>query len=67
MAGAFGYRKESYDLSQKIAGLDLIPAIEKAHESTLICATGISCQHQIEDFTSRRVLTPYRLVMGGYA
>ena len=22
MAGAFGYRKESYDLSQKIAGLD---------------------------------------------
>ena len=58
MAGAFGYRKESYELSQKIAGLDLIPAIEKADESTVICATGISCQHQIEDFTSRKVLHP---------
>ena len=62
MAGAFGYRKESYDLSQKIAGLDLLPAIEKAEESTVICATGISCQHQIEDFTSRRVLHPIDLL-----
>ena len=62
MAGAFGYRKESYELSQKIAGLDLLPAIEKADESTLICATGISCQHQIEDFTSRRVLHPIDLL-----
>ncbi|MEC8757179.1 MAG: FAD-binding oxidoreductase, partial [Bacteroidota bacterium] len=62
MAGAFGYRKESYELSQQIAGLDLLPAIEKAHESTLICATGISCQHQIEDFTSRRVLHPIDLL-----
>lgn len=62
MAGAFGYRKESYELSQQIAGLDIIPAIEKAHESTLICATGISCQHQIEDFTSRRVLHPIDLL-----
>ena len=62
MAGAFGYRKESYELSQKIAGLDLIPAIEKADEKTIICATGISCQHQIEDFTSRRVLHPIDLL-----
>ena len=62
MAGAFGYRKESYDLSQKIAGLDLLPAIEKAEQSTVICATGISCQHQIEDFTSRRVLHPIDLL-----
>ena len=58
MAGAFGYRKESFELSQKIAGLDLIPAIKNAEKNTIICATGISCQHQIEDFTSRKVLHP---------
>ena len=62
MAGAFGYRKESFELSKKIAGLDLLPAIEKADENTMICATGISCQHQIEDFTSRKVLHPIDLL-----
>ena len=62
MAGAFGYRKESFELSKKIAELDLLPAIEQADENTTICATGISCQHQIEDFTARKVLHPIDLL-----
>lgn len=62
MAGAFGYRKESFELSKKIAELDLLPAIEQADENTTICATGISCQHQIEDFTTRKVLHPIDLL-----
>ncbi|MEC8628017.1 MAG: FAD-linked oxidase C-terminal domain-containing protein, partial [Bacteroidota bacterium] len=62
MAGAFGYRKESFELSKKIAELDLLPAIEQADENTTICATGISCQHQIEDFTTRKVVHPIDLL-----
>lgn len=62
MAGAFGYRRESFELSKKIAELDLLPAIEQADENTTICATGISCQHQIEDFTTRKVVHPIDLL-----
>jgi len=57
MAGAFGYEKEHYDLSVKIANLSLIPSVTAAPDATVI-ATGTSCRHQIRDLTGRVALHP---------
>ena len=51
MAGSFGYEKEHYDLSKKIGGEILFPAIEKLQRDSDIVACGFSCRHQIEHFT----------------
>ncbi len=54
MAGAFGYGPDTIDLSLKMAGLDLFPAIEATQADALIVADGTSCRHQIADGTARR-------------
>ncbi len=61
MAGAFGYEKEHYDLSVKIANLALIPAVTASPEATVI-ATGTSCRHQLRDLTGRVALHPLELL-----
>jgi Fe-S oxidoreductase len=61
MAGSFGYEKEHYDVSVKIANLALVPAI-KADAEALIVAPGTSCRHQIKDLTGRRALHPMELL-----
>ncbi len=48
MAGAFGYRCDSYEVSQKMAELDLYPAVAAADSDTIIVADGTSCRHQVE-------------------
>jgi len=49
MAGAFGYDADHYELSMKMAELDLLPALRAAGKDTLLVANGTSCRHQIED------------------
>ena len=49
MAGAFGYQTDHFELSMKMAELDLLPAVRDADEDTLLVANGTSCRHQIED------------------
>jgi Fe-S oxidoreductase/FAD/FMN-containing dehydrogenase len=61
MAGAFGYEKEHYDVSVKIAGLQLLPAIAAAPDA-IVAATGTSCRHQIRDLTVRRALHPMEVI-----
>jgi len=61
MAGAFGYEAEHYNLSMQVGGLALFPAV-KSSVSSIVAASGISCQSQIEDGTGRRVLHPISLV-----
>jgi Fe-S oxidoreductase len=61
MAGSFGYEKEHYDLSVKIAGLALLPALAAAPEST-VAAPGTSCRHQIKDLAGRRALHPLEVL-----
>jgi Fe-S oxidoreductase len=61
MAGAFGYESEHYDLSVQIAGLELLPALERNAES-IVAATGTSCRHQIRDLTGREALHPIELI-----
>lgn len=54
MAGSFGYEKEHYDLSMKIAEMHLFPTIrESSSNEVILVATGTSCRHQIADGLSR--------------
>ncbi|WP_455208438.1 FAD-binding and (Fe-S)-binding domain-containing protein [Kaarinaea lacus] len=49
MAGSFGYEKENYTMSMKVANLILFPAIRNASKDTTIVATGTSCRQQIRE------------------
>ncbi len=49
MAGAFGYAEETIEVSQRMAELDLLPAVRRAASDALIVACGTSCRHQIQD------------------
>jgi len=62
MAGAFGYGRDTWRISTKMAELDLLPAIRKAEEDTIIVADGTSCRHQIELGTGRRALHVVQLL-----
>ena len=63
MAGAFGYEKQHYDVSVKIANLELIPAVN-ANPTATVIATGTSCRHQIRDLTGRVALHPLEVMAG---
>jgi FAD/FMN-containing dehydrogenase/Fe-S oxidoreductase len=63
MAGAFGYEREHYDLSTAIAGLSLLPELERKPEA-LVIAPGTSCRHQIKDLAGRRALHPLEVLAG---
>jgi FAD/FMN-containing dehydrogenase/Fe-S oxidoreductase len=54
MAGMFGYEREHYDVSMRMAERDLLPAVRAASAQTLIVADGMSCKHQIEHGAARR-------------
>jgi Fe-S oxidoreductase/FAD/FMN-containing dehydrogenase len=49
MAGSFGYKTETHDISLQMAELDLFPAIRSCAKDTLVVADGTSCRHQIAD------------------
>ena len=49
MAGSFGYDAAHYDVSLRMAGLALLPAVRAAAPGTLLVADGTSCRHQIAD------------------
>jgi len=56
MAGAFGYSRDTAEVSVKMAELDLLPAVRNATDDTIIVADGTSCRHQIADGSSRQAL-----------
>jgi Fe-S oxidoreductase len=62
MAGSFGYEKEHYDISMKIGGQRLFPAINRTTSVILIAANGTSCRHQIKDGTGREALHPVTIL-----
>jgi len=62
MAGSFGFESEHYDLSMRIGGLRLFPALEAERTGTLVAATGVSCRQQIEHGTGREARPPVELV-----
>ena len=62
MAGSFGYEKEHYEISKKIAHLQLIPHVRNVDNKTPVIAQGTSCRHQIKDFSNRQSLHPIDFV-----
>lgn len=64
MAGSFGYEKEHYDLSIKLAEISLAPAIREAAPETIICAMGTSCRDQIDHTTERDAVHPIQVLAG---
>ncbi len=58
MAGAFGYEKEHYDLSQKVGELVLFPDVRAASADAIVVAPGTSCRHHVKDGTGRVALHP---------
>ena len=61
MAGSFGYEKEHFELSMKIAELVLLPALRHQPEDILIAAPGTSCRHQIKDAIGRKAQHPVEI------
>ncbi len=62
MAGAFGYEADHYDVSMKMAELNLLPAVREADLETVIVADGTSCRHQIEDGVERQAVHVARVL-----
>jgi len=62
MAGSFGYEEEHYEVSMKIGELVLFPTLRKEPKSSIICAAGTSCRHQIKDGTQRKALHPVEIL-----
>ena len=56
MAGAFGYGKDTYDISMKMASEKLFPAIKRNSNDVKIIADGTSCRCQIKDGVNRQAI-----------
>ena len=57
MAGAWGYERGHYDVSQACGERALLPAVRQAPDDAFIVADGFSCRHQIEQgHTGRQAL-----------
>jgi Fe-S oxidoreductase len=57
MAGSFGFAAKRYDVSMRIAGLDLLPKLSAAPDAIAV-APGTSCRHQIHDGAGRKAIHP---------
>jgi Fe-S oxidoreductase len=62
MAGSFGFEKEHYDLSTKIANRRLVPAVNATGLEISIVAPGVSCRQQIEHLAHRKAQHPAELL-----
>ena len=62
MAGAFGYEKEHYEVSQQVGELVLFPTVRKLASSSIVAAAGTSCRHQIKDGTGTQALHPVEIL-----
>ncbi len=62
MAGSFGYEERHYDISMKMAELDLLPAVRQADPDAWIVADGTSCRSQILHGTGRQAVHVARVL-----
>ena len=56
MAGPFGFETGKFEVSKKIAGQDLLPAVESSDGETIIVADGFSCREQIGQLSGRKAV-----------
>lgn len=62
MAGSFGYKADTYDMSMKMAELSLLPAVRDCDDETVVVADGTSCRHQIFDGSGKGAIHVARLL-----
>jgi FAD/FMN-containing dehydrogenase/Fe-S oxidoreductase len=62
MAGSFGYVRDHYEVSRAIGERRLLPAARNLTPGSVLVASGVSCRHQVEDFTGVRALHPAELI-----
>ena len=62
MAGSFGYAREHFDISRQIGERRLLPAAQNLEPGSVLVAAGVSCRHQVHDFTGVRALHPAELL-----
>ena len=56
MAGPFGFEATKFEVSKRIAGQGLLPAVESADPMTIVVADGFSCREQIMQLGRRQAL-----------
>ena len=56
MAGAFGFERDKFEISQAIGERVLLPAVRRQALEVLIVADGFSCREQIRQNTGRVAL-----------
>ena len=56
MAGPFGFEKDKFSVSQRLAERVLLPAVRSASLDTLFVSNGFSCREQIKQNTSRNAV-----------
>jgi len=61
MAGSFGYEREHFDVSMKIAELVLLPKVREFKEEVIV-APGTSCRHQIKDGANKKAYHPVEVL-----
>jgi FAD/FMN-containing dehydrogenase/Fe-S oxidoreductase len=62
MAGSFGYVSEHFEVSRKIGERRLLRAAREQEPGWVLVASGVSCRHQVEDFTAVKALHPAELL-----
>jgi len=65
MAGAFGFEKETCNVSLAIGELEFLPAVRRTPLDWLIVADGFSCREQIEQCTGRKTQHLAEVIRGG--
>ena len=58
MAGAFGFTADHYEISMRIAELELLPRTREMSENDTLVAPGTSCRHQVLDGADALALHP---------
>ena len=62
MAGSFGYVRDHFDVSRAIGERRLLPAARGLEPGSVLVASGVSCRHQIEDFTATQAVHAAQLL-----
>ena len=62
MAGSFGYLRQHFDVSSRIAERKLLPAARRLQPGSVLVASGTSCRAQVHDLASAPALHPAELL-----
>lgn len=64
MAGAFGFHRENFNVSKKVAEGALLPNLSGMSPDTIVLADGFSCRTQIGHFSDHRAIHLAELIDG---